>query len=124
MSPIYVGQKVTVMWDVDNVEIYVGNNRVATHMRSFSPGYTTCEEHMPDKHLAYKRERMNYNAEWFIDWAARCGVYTQESVENMLNRYKHPEQSYQSCWGIVALSKITEGKGSRRLASVCTDTRA
>lgn len=34
---IYVGQKVTVMWDVDNVEIYVGNNRVATHMRSFSP---------------------------------------------------------------------------------------
>ncbi|MDY6436206.1 MAG: IS21 family transposase [Bacteroidales bacterium] len=113
---IYVGQKVTVMWDVDNVEIYVGNNRVATHMRSFSPGYTTCEEHMPDKHLAYKRERMNYNAEWFIDWAARCGVYTQESVENMLNRYKHPEQSYQSCWGIVALSK---NYGRERLEKAC-----
>ena len=51
----YVGQKVSVLWDLDTVEVYSGSSRIAIHQRRQGSGYSTLDEHMPDKHLAYKR---------------------------------------------------------------------
>ena len=50
----YVGQKVSVLWDLDTVEVYSGSSRIAIHQRRQGSGYSTLDEHMPDKHLAYK----------------------------------------------------------------------
>ncbi|MGL4519614.1 MAG: IS21/IS408/IS1162 family transposase, partial [Phocaeicola sp.] len=111
----YVGQLLTVSWDVETVEIYTGLTRVAIHTRRFTQGYSTLETHMPAKHLAYKHGQ-GYNAAYFLEEAEIIGLYTKAAVETILNRNRHVEQSYSSCQGVMSL-KRTYGK--ERLENAC-----
>ena len=49
----YVGQKVTVLWDTETVEIYQNNTRIALHRRCLSGGRPTEKAPMPENHLEY-----------------------------------------------------------------------
>ena len=111
----YVGQKVSVLWDLDTVEVYSGSSRIAIHQRRQGPGYSTLDEHMPDKHLAYKHGQ-GYNAAYFLEEAALVGCNTTAAVQSILNRTKHIEQSYKSCQGVLSLKRKY---GKERLEKAC-----
>jgi transposase len=112
----YVGQTVKVMWDAENVEIYSGNTLICTHDRSMVwYGYTTDKNHMPEAHKAYEHSRQ-YNAATIIDQASFIGPSVRWTVEEMLTKSVHPQQSYGQCQAVIALSKKY---GRDRLENAC-----
>lgn len=112
----YVSRKARVVWDMEYVEIYVDNKRVAVHRRSFQKyGYTTEEKHMPANHIAYKRSR-EYNAAAIQKRALLIGPRTKEAIDIILSGKIFPQQSYRTCQGVFSLA----GKyGEKRLEAAC-----
>lgn len=99
----YVGFKAILIYDYQNVEIYVGMQRVAFHHRNYTRGgYTTTPEHMPEHHRAYKRSR-EYNADYFLRKASLIGPSAQEIVARVLSSKIFVQQAYGSCAGIISL---------------------
>lgn len=116
----YVGQTVKVMWDVETVEVYVNQELVCCHPRSFIPyGYTTEKSHMPEKHLAYE-QRKEVNAATLIGWGANIGQSVKWAVEDILKNTTFPQQAYGRCTGILALAKKY---GRSRLDHACAIMR-
>lgn len=111
----YVGQKVSVVWDIDTVEVYSGASRIALHQRSQTKSYTTLDEHMPEKHQEYKHGQ-GYNAAYFLEEAALVGYYTTRAVQVILDNTRHVTQAYRSCHGVLALKKKF---GKERLERAC-----
>jgi hypothetical protein len=100
----YVSQKARAVWDMETVEIYVSNKRVAIHKRSFvAYGYTTQDEHMPANHLAYKRSK-EYNAAAIHRKALLIGNKTTEAIDLILSSRNFPQQSYKACQGVFSLA--------------------
>jgi hypothetical protein len=99
----HIGKKATMVYDYVHVEMYIGLERVAVHTRSsIRGGYSTQEEHMPEKHRAYKRSR-EYNAQYYLDKASLIGPCTRESVERILGSKVFVQQAYRSCQGLISL---------------------
>ncbi len=94
-------EKLDARLTVLSVEFFHKNKRVACHRRSYKRGYTTVAEHMPKAHREY--------AEWtpvrLINWAAQTGEATAKLVETILAGKVHPQQGFNSCLGIISLSK-------------------
>jgi len=112
----YVSKPARVCWDMENVYIYVNNERVAVHKRSFKAhGYTTVAEHMPPNHRAWQKGR-DFNAESILYRASLIGPKTKESLDIILHSTIFPQQSYRNCMTIINLA----GKiGPQRMESVC-----
>lgn len=69
----YVGKMVTVLWDMEYVEVFLGTMRLCTHRRSYEAyGYSTDKNHMSESHKAYERSR-EYNAAALIERAGFIG---------------------------------------------------
>lgn len=101
----WVGCKAVVVYDYENVEIYVSMERVAYHRRSFlKGGYSTIEAHMPEHHRAYRRSQ-EYNAEYYLRQALHIGPCTREAVSRILLSKIFIQQSYRSCMGIISLTR-------------------
>ena len=84
------------------VEVFYHGKRVASHIRSHEQGgHTTCKEHMPEKHRQY----MEWTPSRIIHWAGTVGDATSKVVETIMNKRRHPEQGYRSCFGIIQLGK-------------------
>lgn len=50
----YIEQTTKIIYDENNVEIYIGLKRIAFHKRDYRKhAYTTLPEDMPEKHLRY-----------------------------------------------------------------------
>ena len=111
----YVGQMLTVIWDLDNVEVYSGSTRLCSHDRYGLHQYSTKDEHMPPKHLEYKRSK-SYNAAYFLGQSDYIGPCTRHAVEMLLSRNRHVEQGYSSCQGLLSLNRRY---GSERLENAC-----
>jgi transposase len=111
----YVGQKVSVAWDLDTVEVYAGSSRIAIHSRSMLPGYSTEDKHMPERHQAYKHGQ-GCNAAYFLEEASVIGPNTYTAMEMILNRNRHVEQTYGSCQGVLSLRRTY---GRERLEKAC-----
>ena len=91
------------------VEIFLGSERIAVHMRGSGNGrHTTIPEHMPSSHRRY--------GEWtpakIREEARRIGPMLSLLVEKIIANRPHPEQGYRSCLGIIGLEKRF---GSERL---------
>ena len=111
----YIGQKVSVTWDTDNVEVYSDHTRIASHKRTDFGPPSTLDEHMPPKHLEYKLGR-GYNAAYYLDQAEKIGENTHHAVDAILKRNKHVEQGYKACAGVMSLRRKY---GSERLERAC-----
>jgi len=111
----YIKQKVNVRVTKRVVEVFFGNNRVASHLRlTGRPGqYSTYEEHMPKEH----REYSAWNGERFIDWAAQIGECTETVVRSFLTRNRVEQQGYKSC---MALLKMADTYSVSRLERSCS----
>ena len=113
---IYIGKEVKIIYDSLEVEIYLGLERIALHRRNISRnGYSTKEEHMPERHQAYKRTK-GWNADYFLSEASQIGVNTELVIKRLLDRKRFPEQTYNACLGIFSLGKKY---GNSRLEAAC-----
>jgi len=95
------------------VEILYKGKRVASHAWLRGKGkHSTRPEHMPASHRAH--------AEWspsrLIGWAEKTGDATGRVVASLLESFRHPEQGYRSCLGLMQLSKRY---GAERLEAAC-----
>ena len=84
------------------VEIFLGGERIAVHMRGSGNGrHTTVREHMPSSHRRYR--------EWtpakIREEATRIGPMLSLLVEKIIEDRPHPEQGYRSCLGIIGLAR-------------------
>jgi len=95
-------QKVDVHLAGGIVEIYHQGTHVARHKKQPSNyGYSTIDEHMPPNHQFIK----GWSPEYFIGKGTLIGHHTTEVIKHIIQRYKHPEQAYKSCLGLLNLDK-------------------
>lgn len=101
----HVGKKVKVLYDAKVVEVYLGYDRIAVHVRkNMNKAYTTLAEHMPPNH-----QRMQHIKGWNKDdlllQASRIGPATLQAATLMLENSIYIEQNYKACFGMLMLQK-------------------
>lgn len=113
---IHVGKQVQIVYDHHEVEIFLDMQRIALHKRDARRnGYSTKDEHMPQKHLQYK-ESKGWDAEYFLTQGLKAGINTKAVMARLLGKSQFPEQTYNACLGILSLGKKY---GNERLESAC-----
>ena len=106
-------RKVKMMYDERVVAIYYDNVRITQHHRDRKPnGYTTNPEHMPPKHRMYG----DWNPHRFCRWAKSMGNEVEELIRGVLQQVSYPQQSYNTCLGILNLEK---SYGAVKLNKAC-----
>ena len=98
----FARREVEARFTTRTVEVFLGGERIAVHMRGSGNGrHTTIAEHMPSSHRRY--------GEWtpakIREEAARIGPMLSLLVEKIIEGRPHPEQGYRSCLGIIGLEK-------------------
>lgn len=112
----YIGQKARIIYDEQNVEVFLEFKRIATHKRDYrSGGYTTLDDHMPEKHLKHKETR-GWNAAYFLSFAKDVGDCSVAVFSKVLASKEFVEQTYLSCKG---LKRLSEMYGPQRFESAC-----
>ncbi len=106
------GEAVDVRLSAATVEVFHRHRRVASHVRRFSPGYSTDPAHMPESH----RRHAAWTPSRIVSWAAKTGPATAKLVEAVMAARPHPEQGFRSCLGIVRLG---DRYGAERLEAAC-----
>jgi transposase len=113
---IHVGKEVQIVYDLHDVEVYLDMQRIALHARTCRRnGYSTKEEHMPEKHLRYK-ETKGWDGDYFLAQGIKVGINTQSVIARLLAKNHFAAQTYNSCLGIFSLGKKY---GNDRLESAC-----
>jgi transposase len=107
------GQELWIRATALTVEVFHGEKRVASHLRSYHRGrHTTANEHRSVLHLKHAE----WTPERIISWAQTIGNHTALLVEKILAERKHPEHGFRSCIGIIRLDKKY---GRDRLEAAC-----
>ena len=96
------------------VEVFYRHNRVASHVRSYRPGYTTDPAHMPESHR--RHAALDAVAHRRLG-GTRPGPRTAKLAEAIMAARPHPEQGFRTCLGIIRLG---ERYGTDRLEAACT----
>lgn len=112
----YIGQQAKIVYDHQDVEIFIGLERVAFHQRSYQRNYyTTTAGHMPEKHLRYQQAR-GWDADYFLKMAAKIGPCAKDYLQKVLDSKDFVEQTYRACLGLKSLA----GKyGGQRFEAAC-----
>jgi len=98
------------------IEIFIGNEQVAVHVRTYhGKRYVTKESHMPEKDRYYKKLGQK-DGSYYKKWASYNGEACQIVIATILNSYDYEPQSYKSCMGILSLAKKF---GTQALNSAC-----
>ena len=109
---IYAGEVLDTRSTASTVEVFRRGRRVASHIRSRKPGYSTDPEHMPESHKRH--------AEWtpsrIVAWCAKTGPSTAELAGAIMAARAHPEQGFRSCLGIIRLG---DRYGAERVEKAC-----
>ena len=112
----HIGKTVQIVYDTDNVEVYLNSVRIACHRRNYERnGHTTLAEHMPPDHKHYARIK-GYTPNYFIERATQVGISTVSAVSRILEQKIFAEQTYNSCLGVFRLG---EKYGNARLEAAC-----
>ena len=110
----YIKQRVQVRLTQKTVEIFYGEERIASHPRlsGRSNQYSTNEEHMPPAHKKY----LEWDGERFRRWAEKIGPNTAAVVEIFLSEHQIEQQGYKSC---MALLKSADKYSPGKLEAAC-----
>ena len=112
----YLGQSTKIIYDANNVEVFIGFQRIAMHKRNYRKhAYTTLPEHMPEKHLKYN-ETLGWDADYFLSVASKIGESSVEVFKKILASKDFIEQTYRTCLGLKRLSEVY---GSSRFEAAC-----
>ena len=109
---IYAGEVLDTRTTSGTVEIFRQGKRIASHVRSRRPGYTTDPAHMPESH----RRHAEWTPSRIAAWCRRTGPATAELAEVIMATRTHPEQGFRSCLGIIRLG---DKYGVERLEKAC-----
>ena len=113
----FIGQSTKIVYDEQDVEVFIGFHRIAAHKRDYrNYGYTTLAEHMPQKHLRYN-ETLGWDAGYFLSLASKMGESSTIFFKRVLASKDFVEQTYNACIGLKRLSDIY---GPGRFESACT----
>jgi transposase len=111
VSYIYIGQTLDAYISERIVEIYRGQDLVATHERSQEPGkWHTRLEHYPEHKAAYLRRTPDYCRQV----AARLGPATSQVVETLLD-----DRPLYRLRSVQAILRLEETVGAQRLEAAC-----
>jgi transposase len=111
-----IGKQVSLVYDTENVEIYLNFQRIATHKRDFRKNrYTTLAEHMPPNHRHYLEQR-GWDEEYFLKASTAIGENTVAAIRVILKQQSFIEQTYRTCRGTLSLAKKY---GKDRLEAAC-----
>lgn len=106
-------QSVEVRLTARSVEIFLGGERIAAHLRGSGDGkHTTLSEHMPASHRRYS----DWTIERIMGEAQACGPSVALLCQVILEYRPHPEQGFRTTMGIVRLAKVY---GPARLEAAC-----
>lgn len=96
------------------IEVLHGGKRAASHFRvkSRDGQSTTLNEHRPRAH----REFAERNPDGLLSNARSIGIATYALIEQLINSAKHPDQAFNSAYGVLRLSKM---HGKDRLEAAC-----
>jgi transposase len=95
-------QKVGVKYNEHTVEIFLNEQRVASHLRTFLKGkYVTDNTHRPNEHTQY----LEWTPERIGHWGQTIGKNTESVMEKIMSSKRHVEHGYRACLGILRLSK-------------------
>ncbi len=109
----YIGKKVKLFYNQDDIEIYYQYEKIASHKRDMRPfRYTTVSAHLASSH----KYITDWTPERFIEQADKIGPGTHLYIQKVLEKPQHAEQAYRSCQGIINLAKRV---GNERLNSAC-----
>lgn len=114
----YAGKTATVIYTSHSVEVFVHQQRIATH-KAFSHHdtyrYRTDEKHLPKNHLEWKKAQ-GYDAAYFIGKAQQIGDATAWAMRLILLSRIHEVQAYKSCLGVL---RLADKYGKGRLEKAC-----
>lgn len=112
----FIGRKVTAVYDQEEVEIYLGLQRIAAHKRNYRQhDYTTAREHMPESHQRY-HETKGWDATYFLTKAQGLGESSTEIFQRILASRLFTEQTYKSCQGLL---RLASQYGEERFENAC-----
>lgn len=104
----HIGKKVKVVYTNTLVEIFLGTEKLASHLRDRTPGaYTTVASHLPSYHQDYQK----LSPQRYIERARRVSEALGKVMERIFssrNGQSMPEHFYASCDGLMHLQKTTE----------------
>jgi len=116
----YVGKFTQIVYTGSYVHVYIDSERIAVHQRDRRKyAYSSLPTHMPEKHLRYL-EQSGWDAHYFRRQAKVVGQNTLWAVNEILKSKSQIEQTYNSCLGILSLSKKYSPK---RLETACMKIR-
>lgn len=100
----HIGQKVKVIYTRTLVKVYLKGERIATHPRIESFGYSMKEEHLASHSNAYTKRSMAY----YNQKAGEKSAVLKEFFELMFaSQNVPPEFFYKRCDGLLRLQRIT-----------------
>jgi transposase len=112
----HIGKQVSLIYDTENVEVYLNLQRIASHKRDFRKNaYTTLAEHMPPNHRHYMEQR-GWDEEYFLKASTAIGENTVAAIRVILKQKTFIEQTYRTCRGTLSLAKKY---GKDRLEAAC-----
>lgn len=112
----YIAQQVSIVYDTENVEIYLNHQRIASHKRNYRKnGYSTIAEHMPSNHRHYMAQK-GWDEEYFLKTSQTIGENTLAAMQVILKQKTFIEQTYRTCRGTLGLATKY---GNDRLEAAC-----
>jgi transposase len=112
----YIGQQADVIYTKSTVEIYIGINRIAFHNRSPDKGFTTNEEHRPEKHNQYI-SYLNNTPQSYIDKATLIGKNTQWAMTFIIDKDPDSPKISKLAEGLLSIARSISNE---RLEQICT----
>jgi transposase len=112
----YVGKKINIKYTNERVEIYYNYKQIAIHERlKASFKYTTNPSHLHPNHRYYS----NWSEEFFNKEGFKIGENTHLLIGQIFGQFKHPEQAYKLCQGVLQLAKKYSKEHIEEAAEIC-----
>lgn len=112
----YVGKKIDIKYTNERVEIYWNYKQIAIHERfKANYKYTTNPIHLHPNHRYYH----NWSEEFFRGEGLKIGGNTHQLMGQIFGQFKHPEQGYKLCQGVLQLAKKYGKEHIEEAAEIC-----
>lgn len=112
----YVGKKIDIKYTNERVEIYYNYKQIAIHERlKANFKYTTNPSHLHPNHRYYS----NWSEEFFKKEGFKIGENTHLLIGQIFGQFKHPEQAYKLCQGVLQLAKKYSKEHIEEAAEIC-----
>ena len=112
----YIAKQVKIIYDSEEVEIYLGHQRIAVHARNYKKhDYSTLAEHMPEKHQKYN-ETKGWDTDYFLRKAKEIGDCSFTIMERILANRIFTQQAFAACQGLL---RLASQYGKERFEKAC-----